>query len=76
MSDLIPATIDGKKDLLLSSKEYVVDSPTMALIGNGDPDAGAKKMDKVREEVRKAATGSTEQPKQIDAEKIIRSAIS
>ena len=76
MSDLIPATIDGQKDLLLSSKEYVVDTPTMALIGNGDPDAGAKKMDKMREEVRKAAIGSTEQPKQIDAENIMRTALS
>ena len=76
MSDSIPATIDGKQDLLLSSKEYVVDSPTMSLIGNGEPDAGAEKLDNFRKEIRKEAIGSPEQPKQIDAEKIMRTALS
>ena len=76
MSDSVPATIDGKQDLLASKDEYMVDAPTVAMIGNGSSDAGAKKLDKMREEVRKAATGSTMQPKQIDAEKIIRSALS
>lgn len=37
----------------LSEKEYVVDAETMALLGDGNPDAGAKKMDKFREDVRK-----------------------
>ena len=76
MSDSVPATIDGKQDLLASKDEYMVDAPTVAMIGNGSSDAGAKKLDKMREEVRKAATGSTEQPKQIDAEKIMRTALS
>ena len=76
MSDSVPATIDGKQDLLASKDEYMVDAPTVAMIGNGSSDAGAKKLDKMREEVRKAATGSTMQPKQIDAEKIMRSALS
>tara|TARA_Y100000022_G_scaffold184770_1_gene180046 strand:- start:329 stop:712 length:384 start_codon:yes stop_codon:yes gene_type:complete len=76
MSDSVPATIDGKQDLLASKDEYMVDAPTVAMIGNGSSDAGAKKLDKMREEVRKEATGSTMQPKQIDAEKIMRSAIS
>lgn len=76
MSDSVPATIDGKQDLLASKDEYMVDAPTVAMIGNGSSDAGAKKLDKMREEVRKAATGSTMQPKQIDAENIMRTALS
>ena len=76
MSDSVPATIDGKQDLLVSKDEYVVDAPTVAMIGNGSSDAGAEKLDSMREEVRKAATGSRIQPKEIDAEKIMRSAIS
>ena len=75
MSDSIPATIDGKQDLLVSKDEYVVDAPTVAMIGNGSSDAGAKKLDNMREEVRKAATGSRIQPKEIDAEKIMGKAI-
>ena len=76
MSDSVPATIDGKQDLLASKDEYMVDAPTVAMIGNGSSDAGAKKLDKMREEVRKAATGSTMQPKQIDAENIMRTTLS
>ena len=76
MSDSIPATIDGKQDLLVSKDEYVVDAPTVAMIGNGSSDAGAKKLDNMREEVRKAATGSRIQPKEIDSEDIMRTALS
>ena len=75
MSDSIPATIDGKQDLLVSKDEYVVDAPTVAMIGNGSSAAGAEKLDKMREEVRKAATGSRIQPKEIDAEEIMGKAI-
>lgn len=76
MSDSVPATIDGQQDLLASVDEYMIDAPTVAMIGNGSSDAGAKKLDKMREEVRKAATGSTIQPKQIDAEDIMGKALS
>lgn len=44
-SDDVPA--------LLSNKEYVIDAETMALLGNGDPDAGADLMDRWRVNVRK-----------------------
>jgi len=76
MSDSVPATIDGQQDLLASRDEYMVDAPTVAMIGNGSSDAGAKKLDKMRQEVRKAATGSRIQPKQIDAEGIMGKALS
>jgi len=76
MSDSVPATIDGQQDLLASRDEYMVDAPTVAMIGNGSSDAGAKKLDKMRQEVRKAATGSRIQPKQIDAEGIMSKALS
>jgi hypothetical protein len=44
-SDDVPA--------LLSHGEYVIDAETMALLGNGDPDAGADMMDSWRVNVRK-----------------------
>lgn len=76
MSDSVPATIDGQQDLLISKDEYVVDAPTVAMIGNGSSDAGAEKLDKMREEVRKAATGSSMQPEEIDAMGIMGKALS
>jgi hypothetical protein len=75
MSDSVPATIDGQEDLLVSRDEYVIDAPTVAMIGNGSSEAGADKLDKMREDVRKAATGSSIQPKQIDAEEVMSRAI-
>lgn len=75
MSDSVPATIDGAEDLLVSKDEYVVDAPTVAMIGNGSSEAGAKKLDNMREEVRKAATGSRVQPNRIDATGIMSAAL-
>jgi hypothetical protein len=46
---------DGRSDhveALLSPKEFVVDAETMAMLGNGDPDAGAERMEEFREGIR------------------------
>jgi hypothetical protein len=51
--------------LAVSPSEYVVDSYTMAALGNGNADAGAKVMDRVVKHVRKKAYGDTEQPNEI-----------
>ena len=52
--------------LAVSPTEYVVDSYTMAALGNGNPVEGAKEMDKVVKGIRKEAYGTDEQPNQID----------
>ena len=52
--------------LAVSPTEYVVDSYTMAALGNGNPDAGADVMDEVVEDVREKAYGSKEQPNEIN----------
>lgn len=44
-SDSIPA--------VLSDGEYVIDAQTVSMLGDGSSDAGAKKLDAMREEVRK-----------------------
>ena len=59
---------EGKEQvgtLAVSPSEYVVDSYTMAALGNGNADAGAKVMDRVVKNVRKKAYGDTEQPNEI-----------
>ena len=52
--------------LAVSPTEYVVDSYTMAALGNGNPDEGAEVMDEVIENVRKKAYGTTKQPNEIN----------
>jgi hypothetical protein len=48
-------TDDGRADTIdakLSHNEYVVDAETVALLGNGSPEAGAQKLDDFRRAVR------------------------
>ena len=60
---------EGKKQvatLAVSPSEYVVDSYTMAALGNGNADEGADVMDETIKQVRKKAYGSEKQPNEID----------
>ena len=52
--------------LAVSPTEYVVDSYTMAALGNGNANEGAKVMDKVVENVREKAYGTNQQPNEIN----------
>ena len=52
--------------LAVSPTEYVVDSYTMAALGNGNPAEGAQVMDDVIENVREKAYGSDQQPNEIN----------
>ena len=52
--------------LAVSPTEYVVDSYTMAALGNGNPDEGAEVMDEVIENVREKAYGTNKQPNEIN----------
>src|SRR6267154_1266792 len=45
VDDTIPAR--------LSNNEYVLDSQTMSMLGDGNPDEGARKIDKFRQNIRK-----------------------
>ena len=52
--------------LAVSPSEYVVDSYTMAALGNGNADEGADIMDEVVEGVRERAYGNRKQPNEIN----------
>lgn len=72
MDDLVPASMDdGSQDVLLSNDEYVVDAPTVAMLGNGSSEAGARILDKMREDVRQKSVGRKAQPNQIDPQSVM-----
>lgn len=51
---------DGRQDkipALLSDGEYVFDAETVSMLGNGSSDAGAKKLDEMRQKIRKHKAG-------------------
>jgi hypothetical protein len=61
MNDMIPASIDGQQDVLLSDGEYIVPADVVSGLGNGSSDAGAKALDKMAEKVRVERTGRAKQ---------------
>jgi hypothetical protein len=52
--------------LAVSPKEYVVDAHTMSALGNGNPDAGARYMDRMVKNIREKAYGTDQQPNEIN----------
>lgn len=59
--------IQGAK---ISKDEYIIDQDQVAAIGGGDIDEGTRNLDKMREEIRQAAYGTTEQPNEINGKKL------
>jgi hypothetical protein len=71
MSDSVPATIEGVQEARLADGEFVIPADVVADIGNGSSDAGSKKLYNMMDRVRKARHGTTEQPPEINAEKLM-----
>ena len=71
MSDNIPATIAGKQPARLADGEFVIPADVVSHLGNGSTEAGAKKLHKMMNDVRKARTGNSKQGKQINPNKFI-----
>ena len=71
MDDMIPASIAGKEDVLLSDGEFVVPADVVSGLGNGSSDAGARELERMMERIRQARHGSTDQPPKIDKKTVI-----
>jgi hypothetical protein len=71
MSDNVPANIEGVQEARLANDEFVVPADVVADIGNGSSSAGAKKLYAMMDRIRKARHGTTEQPPEIDAERLM-----
>jgi hypothetical protein len=69
MSDSIPATISGKQPARLADGEFVVPADVVSHLGNGSTDAGAKKLYKMMDKIRKARTGKKKQAPAVKAER-------
>ena len=71
MADEIVSTIDGEVEARLSDGEYVIPADVVSHLGNGNSAAGADKLGKMMDNVRKERTGNKKQGKKIDADKVI-----
>lgn len=71
MADKLPTTIDGKQPAALSHGEFVVPADVVSHLGNGNSDAGAKKLYSMMDKIRQARTGTKKQGKQINPDKFM-----
>jgi len=66
MADEIPAQIGEDQPAALSHGEFVVPADVVSHLGNGNSDAGAKKLYQMMDRIRMARTGNKDQGKKID----------
>jgi hypothetical protein len=71
MSDSVPATIEGVQEARLANDEFVIPADVVADLGNGSSNAGAKQLYAMMDRIRKARHGTTEQPPEINAMKLM-----
>jgi hypothetical protein len=73
MEDKLRTTIEGKDPAALSHGEFVVPADVVSHLGNGNSDAGAKRLYQMMDRIRQARTGTKQQGKQIQADKYLPS---
>jgi hypothetical protein len=71
MADQIPAQIGEDQPAALSHGEFVIPADVVSHLGNGNSDAGAKKLYQMMDKVRQARTGNKKQGKQINPNKFM-----
>jgi hypothetical protein len=71
MEDKLPANIDGQQPARLSHGEFVIPADVVSHLGNGNSQAGAKRLYEMMDKIRHARTGTKKQGKQINADKYL-----
>lgn len=71
MADQIPAHIDNQRPAALSDGEFVIPADVVSHLGNGNSNAGAKRLYEMMDSIREARTGNSEQGKQINPNKFL-----
>ena len=71
MADEIPAQIGEDQPAALSHGEFVIPADVVSHMGNGNSDAGAKKLYEMMDRIRMARTGNKEQGKKINPDKFM-----
>lgn len=71
MADKLRTSIDGDQPAALSHGEFVIPADVVSHLGNGNSDAGAKKLYSMMDKIRVARTGTKKQGKQINPDKFM-----
>jgi len=71
MEDKVYGNIEGRQKVALSRDEFIVPADVVSGLGNGSSNAGADKLYKMMDRVRKARTGMKRQGKQIKGDRLL-----
>lgn len=71
MADELPAKIGESQPAALSHGEFVIPADVVSHMGNGNSDAGAKKLYQMMDKIRMARTGTKKQGKKINPDKFM-----
>jgi len=71
MADEVPAQIGRNQPAALSHGEFVIPADVVSHMGNGNSDAGAKKLYQMMDKIRMARTGNKKQGKKINPDKFM-----
>jgi len=71
MADELPARIGADQPAALSHGEFVIPADVVSHMGNGNSDAGAKKLYQMMDKIRMARTGNKKQGKKINPDKFM-----
>ena len=71
MADKLNTSIDDTQPAKLSHGEFVVPADVVSHLGNGNSDAGAKKLYQMMDKIRMARTGTKKQGKEINPDKFM-----
>jgi hypothetical protein len=73
MEDKLKTTIEGEQPARLSHGEFVIPADVVSHLGNGNSQAGAKRLYDMMDKIRHARTGSKKQGRQINPDKYLPS---
>lgn len=73
MEDKLRTTIEGEQPARLSHGEFVIPADVVSHLGNGNSQAGAKRLYDMMDKIRHARTGTKKQGKQINPDKYLPS---
>jgi hypothetical protein len=71
LDDLIPGTIEGRKEVRLADGEFVVPADVVSHLGDGSSDHGVRKLTEMMDRIRKTKTGTTKQAGHIKDKKVL-----
>ena len=71
LDDLIPGTIEGRKEVRLADGEFVVPADVVSHLGDGSSDHGVRKLTEMMDRIRTVKTGTTKQAGHIKDKKVM-----